>query len=159
MTQVIVESFHDDRVFRCEPAHRSVRGEPVAGILSSVPLKLHRQGRSSRGMAKAPAHSREQGIVDIRVQLAKVRAKEAAGLLRAQGPTKPREDSLIILSVGGFEISKLLLHARPVGNLQAQQIAVAEAQKRLCVITVGAGLGGQSYRLPLEHLSIGGLQV
>ena len=83
MPQILTQPFHDDRVFRCEPSHCPVRGEPLTGLLPSVTFKLHGNFVMSRHITEAPADSREQGIIDIRIQLAKVRVKEAQSVLYA----------------------------------------------------------------------------
>ena len=83
MSQVFTQPFHDNRVFRCEPSHRPVRGKSVTGLLPSVAFKLHGDFVISRHVTETPADSREQGIVDIRIQLTKVRMKEAVSVLFA----------------------------------------------------------------------------
>ena len=83
MSKVFIQPFHDHRIFRCEPACRPVRGQPVTGLLPSMAFQLHGNSGISRHIMIAPAYCRKQGIVDLRIQLPKVRMKEAVRVLFA----------------------------------------------------------------------------
>ena len=159
MLRITIQVFKDNRVDGCEPSHGSVREQPSPEVFSSVSLHLYGQGICFPVFSEAPAHRGQQHVVDLQVERAVLRMKEALCITGIHRHFHTAKLPAVIEPHRRRKCQKLLLDALPIGNLQPRPAAVAPAADCPRVVLISARLRGQPDRPILPGLRAGALQI
>ena len=159
MLQVAIQVFKDDREDGCEPSHGSVREQSFPDVFPSVSLHLHGQGIRFLAFPEAPTHRGQQHVVDLQIERAVPRVKEARCIPGIHRHFHMAELPAVIQPHRRRKRQQFLLDALPVGNLQSKPVAVAPNVNCASIVLVCARLPGQPDRLVLPGLREGALQI